>query len=451
MRERLDLRAPEALQKRLGLIAAMSFVENLLGRHARAHARLERALEELPDHNSAEAVALMTELGVEAFFAKDYASMCAYTQRALEAARPLRDPVVAANPAGVRAFAWVLAGRFDEAGAVIDEAATLLDGMSDEELARPESRRSLSQLACAELYFERYADAHRHSERALSVALATGQGQVVPILFWASMIRTACGRLEEAAQVQDVAIDVARLSGYAQGLAWTLASRVLTATAAGDVESALAAAEESVETAGIGTDDATFPAMWAQLVLAQALAEAGDGMRATEVAYEGAGGEELPVLPPGWRPQIFEVLTRAALLRGSRDDAVRAAERAAACAEEQKMLRLPRAWSQRAAAAIALEDGDAGDAASRALDAAAAAAEVDAPIEEGIGRLLAGRALAAAGERDRAATELESAAAIFESCGALPRRDACDRELGKLGKRVHRRTKRGKLDGTGIE
>ena len=65
--------------------------------------------------------------------------------------------------------------------------------------------------------------------------------------------------------------------------------------------------------------------------------------------------------------------------------------------------------------------------------------------------MLAGRALAAAGRRDDAAAELERAARIFEDCGAVPRRDAADRELGKLGKRVHRRTKRGKVDGTGVE
>ena len=148
---------------------------------------------------------------------------------------------------------------------------------------------------------------------------------------------------------------------------------------------------------------------------------------------------------------MFELLTRASLVRGSRGDAVRFAERAAAYAKEQSMLRLPQTWSKRAAGEIALADGDAEAAAALALDAAAAAAEIDAPIEEAISRMLAGRALAAAGKRDEAAAELESAAKTFERCGALPRRDAADRELGKLGKRVHRRTKRGKLDGTGIE
>ena len=65
--------------------------------------------------------------------------------------------------------------------------------------------------------------------------------------------------------------------------------------------------------------------------------------------------------------------------------------------------------------------------------------------------MLAGRALAEAGERERATAEFTSAARMFEECGALPRRDAADRELGKLGRRVHRRTRRGKADGTGVE
>jgi DNA-binding NarL/FixJ family response regulator len=148
---------------------------------------------------------------------------------------------------------------------------------------------------------------------------------------------------------------------------------------------------------------------------------------------------------------VFEQLTRAALLRGSREDAVKFAERCAECAEEQSMLCLPRVYAGRAAAEIALADGDPAGAAEHARTAVAAAAEVGAPVDEAISRVLTGRALAAAGEKDDAAAEFTAAGAIFERCGALPRRDAVDRELGKLGKRVHRRTKRGKTDGTGIE
>ena len=53
--------------------------------------------------------------------------------------------------------------------------------------------------------------------------------------------------------------------------------------------------------------------------------------------------------------------------------------------------------------------------------------------------------------RDRAVAELQRAAAAFDACGALRYRDSAERELGKLGRRPHRRTRAGKADGTGIE
>jgi DNA-binding NarL/FixJ family response regulator len=62
-------------------------------------------------------------------------------------------------------------------------------------------------------------------------------------------------------------------------------------------------------------------------------------------------------------------------------------------------------------------------------------------------RLLAGRALAAAGERDRAATELVRVAASFDEFGAPRWRAQAERELRKLGKTVYRRSAAGKGDG----
>ena len=78
-------------------------------------------------------------------------------------------------------------------------------------------------------------------------------------------------------------------------------------------------------------------------------------------------------------------------------------------------------------------------------------AALNAAWQLGFATLGAGPSYGGAAEKDDAAAEFTAAGAIFERCGALPRRDAADRELGKLGKRVHRRTKRGKADGTGIE
>ena len=121
-----------------------------------------------------------------------------------------------ATPAGVLAFADVLDGALTEADASIAEAAALVDGMSDDELSR--GRRATNNLACAEFFSDRYDDARRHSERAFAVAIATGQGNFVPILFWTGMIRRGTGRLPEALELQDTAVEVARLFGHAQGL-----------------------------------------------------------------------------------------------------------------------------------------------------------------------------------------------------------------------------------------
>ena len=60
-------------------------------------------------------------------------------------------------------------------------------------------------------------------------------------------------------------------------------------------------------------------------------------------------------------------------------------------------------------------------------------------------------ALAQAGERDRASAELQHAARVLEECGALRYRDQAERELRKLGHRIHRRTRPGAADTIGLE
>jgi DNA-binding NarL/FixJ family response regulator len=66
------------------------------------------------------------------------------------------------------------------------------------------------------------------------------------------------------------------------------------------------------------------------------------------------------------------------------------------------------------------------------------------PVEAARTRTLAGRALAAAGDRGRAIAELERAAAELHACGAAGYRDEAERLLRRLG-RTHRR----RWDGAG--
>ena len=105
----------------------------------------------------------------------------------------------------------------------------------------------------------------------------------------------------------------------------------------------------------------------------------------------------------------------------------------------------------RAAAAVALERGDASTAADGALASATAADSVGARVEAARARTLAGRALGCADERERAVAELERAVQLLDACGAVRYRQEAERELRKLGRHVHRRTRAANAHGAGIE
>jgi DNA-binding NarL/FixJ family response regulator len=177
--------------------------------------------------------------------------------------------------------------------------------------------------------------------------------------------------------------------------------------------------------------------------------ETGQAERAVELLIGRAGGEELRLIPGGWRVHFLELLTRCWLALDRRDEAERAARLAETTAEAAR-LPLATAWADRAAAAVALHSGDTALASERALSSADAARRVGAPIEDALSRTLAGRALAHAGERERAVAQLQQAAAAADACGAWRYRASAERELGKLGRRPHRRSRAGETNGTSI-
>src|SRR6185436_9294507 len=114
-------------------------------------------------------------------------------------------------------------------------------------------------------------------------------------------------------------------------------------------------------------------------------------------------------------------------------------------------LPMARAMAALAAAELDLDGGQPSVAAERALSATASLEEVGNVFDAATSRLFAGRALAEADEHDRAAAELELAAAAFDSFGSSRYRQQAERELRKLGRSVHRRTRPGKADGSGVD
>jgi ATP/maltotriose-dependent transcriptional regulator MalT len=445
--ESIALVPAQATTTRARLTAACAAVEHLLGDHELAHARLAGALSDQADAASPEAVALMIELAGDAIFRLQYETAQDWARRALAAARPIGDrPLTAAALAVLaRSLAW--GGLVEPGETVRSEASALIDSLSDEELAR--RLDAAVNLAGSEIYLDRFIEAGAHAERAVAVGRATGQGHLFPGVFATLGVAwCAVGRLAEAAELLDAAIEAARLSGNTQALAWVLFCRSFVAVPSGDAEIAVAAAQESLDL----TRDAgeSVIAARAALMLAVALLQTGEPARAAEALASSAGGEQVTLIPDVWRAYGLQLMTSCWLELGRRPEAERAAASAQACAATVG-LRLPTAMAHRAAAAIALDAGDAARAADSALTSAALADEVGAPVWAAVARTLAGRALAQLGEPERAVAELETAAAELQRCGAVRYRDAAERELRRLGHHIHRRTRPGNLDGDGIE
>jgi DNA-binding CsgD family transcriptional regulator len=221
----------------------------------------------------------------------------------------------------------------------------------------------------------------------------------------------------------------------------------MVALQAGDVELALQSAQEGSDLARDGRR--SHLSAWVGMALAGALLHSGEPQQAADVLEDSAGGDELALTTPNWRAHSLELLTRCLLAADRPGDA----RRAAACAQQiaaGQPLTLPAAMADRALAAVALRDGDAATAADLALRSADALDGVGAPIEAAVSRTLAGRALAAVGDHDQAVTQLERAVSDLDRVGALRFRAAAERELRKLGRHLHHRTRPGHAGEAGV-
>src|SRR5215831_16757680 len=429
------------------VVTACASVERFLGRYEHAHARLVRALRLLPELASAERAELLIELTLNEFYRSRYEAMRDWAAPAVSAAKEVGDAALMAAAAVMPAFADAMTGPTETARSWHAQAAALVDELPDDELSlRPDAA---GWLAIAEVYLDLYAEADAHASRALTLARTNGQGdplhRLYPVLPRVWYVR---GKLAEAAELLDGAIEAGRLLGSPPALAGNLFNRSVVALAAGDLDIALATAEESVE---LTRDlDEGFVTAWAAARLASVLFETGQPDRAIELLLSRAGGEELTLIPGSWRAYWLELLTRCWLAIDRPSEAGRAAALAEVMAAAVQ-LPLAATWAARAVAVVALDAGDAALAAERALASAGAADAGGAPIEAALSRTIAGRALAETGEKDQAVAELQRAAAALDACGALRYRQSAERELGKLGHRPHRRTRPGNANGAGIE
>ncbi len=428
---------PEAQAERVELTARCAAVEHWLGRHPEAHARLARAWEDLPDRSTPAAAALQIELTVDGLYEMDFEQTVARGHGALEAARATGDRVLLATAASALCLGEAAAGQTAAAREHREEAVSLVDRLSDAELApRVEA---LYYLGWAENYLEHYDAAVAHADRGIAIARATGEGRLlVPIMLVKGYTFEMQGRVAEAIELCEAAVEATRLSASPHDLFWALFELAYAHYHAGRLDEAIAAGEESARIGG-RLAGATMPAGgggpgW---VISMSIFEAGDVERAWQLMHA-LGGDDLPHKIPVEKCFDWEVLALVELARGQLDAAdgyVRRAEDHA----EALGLDLPAGLARRARAAVLLAQGDAPAAARVATEAAAAFAAAGARLPEAFAHALAGRALAAAGERVEAIAVLRHAEAELDACGSVRVRDEMRRELRRLGARAETR------------
>ena len=445
--EAIDLVPEGDPELRARLARTCAGVETNLGLQEQAHERLAGALEDLPDQGSREAVAVLLELVFNAFWRARHEEMHEAAERATAAARRLGYAPMTGTALAQLALADSLVGAADRAERDHDESAALVDSVSDDELAG--HLEAAAYLAGAELYLDRYVEGEAHANRALAVARATGQGELFLLLVatLGGLLRQR-GKLAESAELLDAGIEAARLLGNTHALRWTLLGRSAAALRTGDIELALATAQESIDLTR--ASESGFHAAEGAADLASALLEAGEPESAVELLLESSGGEELSLIAGSPRARYLEVLTRCWLALDRQAEAERVARHAQAWASAVQ-LPMARAWAERASAAVDLYGGEPARAADRALASAAAADDAGAPVEGALSRLLAGVALVRVGDRDRGAAELRRAAHDFKECGALRYCGEAERELRKLGYRIQQRTRVSGPAGTTLE
>ncbi|HYG96174.1 MAG TPA: AAA family ATPase, partial [Solirubrobacterales bacterium] len=241
----LELLPPDQVAVRVRLTAACAFMEDALGRHEEARARLDRALAELPGDCQQERVEVLLSLCTGAFFTQDLERMRELAEEAVEGAEALDDGGLELAARAMLSHAQVVLGRGEEAEPHLIRAGELLAGLSDAELAG--RIEAVSRLGWAELYRERFAAAIANFERGLAISRTTGQSQFVPYLLQGLALSEApLGNLDAALELSENAIEAARLMNVEFVLAAALISRGAACLVSGDLEILIPAAREGL-------------------------------------------------------------------------------------------------------------------------------------------------------------------------------------------------------------
>ena len=250
----------------------------------------------------------------------------------------------------------------------------------------------------------------------------------VPALRELARTLIALGSLDEAGEVAEMAVDLARISSndWLTGFSEAAAAEVFLAR--GDLPGALDATERAMR---LTPSDAHHFRDGLRRQVALAHFEAGRPGACLEL-LETVGAPEFDVVEPGTRWRLHEIVARAHVQQGeleaARAASARAAEVADACG-----LPIARLSSARAEGELLIAEGAPARAAAVLEQAVSLGLSSGAVLETARTRILAGRALIEADQPDEAQALLVEAEAVLRGAGARLARDAAARLLRQLG------------------
>ena len=396
--------------------------------------RLTRAWDEVPDRSTPAAAALQIELSIDGLYERDFEQTLAMGRGARDTAHALGDEALIAAAVSALCLGEAAVGDIAAAKEHRVEALEYVDRLSDAELAP--RLEALYYLGWAENYLEHYDEAIAHADRGIEIARSAGQGRLLlPLMLVKGYPFEIQGRMTEALEVTEAAVEGARLSGNPHNLSWALFELAWAHYYLGNLDEAVDLCEESHRVGG-RLAGSTMPAAsggpgWP---LASALFERGDLERGFEVV-EAIGGGDLEHAIPVERCFYWEELATVELARSDLDAAARYVD----LAEEQAArlgLALPTALARRGRAALLLASEDAAGAAEAAAQSAAELEGLGARLPAAYALMIQGKALAALDRRPEAVAVLRQAEEALDRCRSLRVRDEARRELRKLGARA---------------
>ena len=212
---------PEAAMRRVELTAQCASVEHWQGRHEDAHRRLVRAWEDLPDRGTPEAAALQVELTVDGLYGNDFDQTFEMGDGALETARPLGDRGLTAAAASVLALGEAAAAGPRPRASTAPRHWSRSSAWTTRSW-RTGSRRSTTSAGPRTTWSTTTTRLGTPSAASRSPG-RWGTGRLlVPLMLMRCYPFEMQGRLAEAIELCETAVEIARVSANPHYLFWAL-------------------------------------------------------------------------------------------------------------------------------------------------------------------------------------------------------------------------------------